>query len=78
MARALDRTGQVFGLVTVEGRAGTDDQGYPTWTVVCECGQRRVTRCDGFNLRPPTTHIACAKAKWAEREKVILAEREAR
>jgi hypothetical protein len=75
--RISDRTGQSFGLIIVEGRAGTDEHGYPLWTVVCrECGVRRVTRVDSYKQRPPTTHIACAKAKWAEREKVLLAERE--
>lgn len=72
---AIDRTGQVFGLITVLSRAGEDAHGYPTWNVICQCGQRRVARVDGYAERAPKTHIACSKAKWAEREKVILAER---
>lgn len=76
--KVIDRSGQVFGLVTVERRAGTDKDGYPTWTVLCECGQGRITRVDSFRRFPPKTHIACSKAKWAEREKAILAERERR
>lgn len=73
--KVIDRVGRVFGLVTVESRAGTDADGKTTWNVVCQCGQRRVVSSDSLTQRPPNTHIACKRAKWAEREKALLAER---
>lgn len=54
-----DLTGQRFGLVVVEGRAGTNAQGYPTWHVLCDCGGRRVVRGCVLHQNPPKTHQAC-------------------
>lgn len=77
MAREIiDLTGQVFGLVTVESRAGTDANGKTTWNIVCQCGQRREMAGHALKDRPPSTHIGCKKAKWAARERAFLAERE--
>ncbi len=73
--RHADRSGQVFGLVTVVERRGDDEFGYPLYLVRCTCGVERVTRVDWAKGREPTTHIACSKAKWAEREKAIRAAR---
>jgi hypothetical protein len=57
--RAIDITGQRFGLVVVEYRAGTNAQGYPLWMVRCDCGQRRLARGCVLRQNPPTTHRAC-------------------
>jgi len=56
---AQDITGQRFGLVVVEGRAGNNAQGYPTWWVLCDCGQRRIVRGCVLHQNPPKTHQAC-------------------
>jgi hypothetical protein len=73
--KLIDRVGKVFGLVTVESRAENDVDGKARWNVVCTCGVRRLMRGDDLNARAPKTHVACKKAKWAEREKVLRAER---
>lgn len=71
-----DLVGRVCGLVTVESFAGLDEYSRSTWNVVCECGQRRVAPSQQLLHKPPTTHIACRRARMAEREKTIRAERE--
>lgn len=70
--RRQDRSGQVFGLITVVERRGDDEYGYPQYLVRCTCGVGRVTRVDWAKGREPSTHIACSKAKWAMREQQIL------
>lgn len=57
--RAIDITGQRFGLVVVEYRAGVNAQGYPLWMVRCDCGQRRLARGCVLRQNPPKTHHAC-------------------
>jgi hypothetical protein len=62
-----DRTGEVYGFVTVIARAGDDPAGYPLWRVRCVCGQERITRCDFTRGREPRTHYACKRARWDQR-----------
>lgn len=56
---AIDLTGQRFGLVTVENRAGTDEKGYPIWIVRCDCGAKRKIRGCVLRQNGILTHRGC-------------------
>ena len=49
MPSLIDLTGQVFGRLTVVGRAGSDKHGKPVWLCRCTCGVE--TTVKGLGLR---------------------------
>lgn len=48
MGNLVDRTGHVYGRLTVVSKQGVDSQGRAQWNCICECGELRVVR--GSNL----------------------------
>lgn len=48
-----DYTGQRFGRLVVQGRAGDDGYGHATWRSICDCGGEKV--CVGAALRSGRT-----------------------
>jgi len=72
---AVDRTGQLFGLVRCVERRGSDRHGQARWLVRCEgmlpngstCGVERVVSGRSLDECEPRTHQGCARAQRAER-----------
>lgn len=50
MSTPKDLTGQVFGRLTVIGRAGTSKNGSRLWRCVCECGKEKIAS---------SSHLTC-------------------
>ena len=53
MARSIDLTGQRFGRLTVEKRAGTSQNGNVLWACKCDCGN--ITVVKGYSLKNSIT-----------------------
>lgn len=60
--KLVDLSGQKFGLLVVERRAGTDSTGKTTWWCRCDCGSLSVA--SGLNLRTGNTK-SCGHLKGA-------------
>ena len=48
---AIDRTGQRYGMLTVESRAENIRTGIVAWNCICDCGRRVVIRGNDLRLR---------------------------
>lgn len=69
--RAADLTGQRFGRLAVEGRAGSNSGGNATWWCRCDCGGR--TRSVGTDLRKgKTVGCGCQAGRRASGEAIRL------
>ena len=67
MGGLIDETGNVYGLLEVVERAGTDKNGDAMWRSLCSCGKEVVLR--GSVLRRGRTSCGCArKHGMAQRE----------
>lgn len=58
MPRPYNLSGEVFGRLTVIERAGSDKQGFSTWTCQCSCGAMTVVRGKSL-IRNHTTSCGC-------------------
>ncbi len=70
---AVERTGQLFGLVRCLKRQGSDRHGQARWLIRCEgklpdgstCGVERVVSGRSLDECEPTTHQGCNRARRA-------------
>jgi hypothetical protein len=69
MPKILDRTGQRFGRLIVEGRGEDTSQGKPRWRCLCECGGNKLA--DGASLKSGRT-LSCG---CLQRERTAAAAR---
>jgi hypothetical protein len=68
---AVDRTGQLFGIVRCVERRGSDRHGQARWLVRCEgalpdgstCGVERIVSGRSLDECEPRTHQGCARAQ---------------
>lgn len=62
MSNFIDLTGSVFGRLTVQSRAGTDNTGRALWACECSCGKTAVV--PGYKLRRGSTlSCGCLRAE---------------
>lgn len=64
--KVLDRTGQIFGKLTVVEFAGYDDKGIVLWKCLCDCGNTKIVK--GISLGFHTNSCGCTRRLLSKKE----------